>query len=277
MVPLFETVADLRSAGETIRTLLLVPSYREELFEAHGRQEVMIGYSDSAKDGGRFAAAWELYQAQEQIVSAAKSQGVPLTIFHGRGGTVGRGGGPTVLAIQSQPPGSVDGTLRVTEQGEMIDAKFGLPGIALRTLEIYMTATLEATVAPASPPKPEWRELMTELSELAHRSYRNLVYEDAQFVDYLQAATPIGELEALLKIGSRPARRRPSAGLGSLRAILGFSPGPRTACFCQRGWESERLSSRRWRTDAKRSSSECTETGRFFGPRSISWNCAGQG
>ncbi len=219
VVPLFETVADLRSAGETIRTLLLVPSYREELFEAHGRQEVMIGYSDSAKDGGRFAAAWELYQAQEQIVSAAKSQGVPLTIFHGRGGTVGRGGGPTVLAIQSQPPGSVDGTLRVTEQGEMIDAKFGLPGIALRTLEIYTTATLEATVAPASPPKPEWRKLMTELSELAHRSYRNLVYEDAQFVDYLQAATPIGELEALLKIGSRPARRRPSAGLGSLRAI----------------------------------------------------------
>ncbi len=219
VVPLFETVADLRAAGETIRTLLLVPSYREELFEAHGRQEVMIGYSDSAKDGGRLAAAWELYQAQEQIVDAAKSQGVPLTIFHGRGGTVGRGGGPTVLAIQSQPPGSVDGALRVTEQGEMIEAKFGLPGIALRTLEIYTTATLEATVAPAPPPKPEWRELMTELSELSRHSYRDLVYEHAQFPEYLLAATPIAELEGLLKIGSRPARRRPSTGLGSLRAI----------------------------------------------------------
>ena len=219
VVPLFETVADLRSAGETIRTLLLVPSYREALSAAHGRQEVMIGYSDSAKDGGRLAAAWELYQAQEQIVDAAKSQGVPLTIFHGRGGTVGRGGGPTVLAIQSQPPGSVDGTLRVTEQGEMIEAKFGLPGIALRTLEIYTTATLEATVAPAAPPQPEWRELMTELSELARESYRYLVYEHAQFPEYLLAATPITELESLLKIGSRPARRQPSAGIGSLRAI----------------------------------------------------------
>jgi phosphoenolpyruvate carboxylase len=219
VVPLFETVADLSSAGQTIRTLLLIPGYREEIFELHGRQEVMIGYSDSAKDGGRLAAAWELYQAQEAIVEAGKNQGVPLTIFHGRGGTVGRGGGPTVLAIRSQPPGSVNGTLRVTEQGEMIEAKFMAPGIALRTLEIYTTATLGATLAPVSPPKPEWRQLMDELAELGRRSYRSLVYEDARFLDYLRTATPIRELEELLKIGSRPARRRTGTDLGSLRAI----------------------------------------------------------
>ena len=106
----------------------------------------MVGYSDSAKDVGRLAAAWELYKAQEAIVETSRAHGVPVTLFHGRGGSVGRGGGPTHLAIKSQPPGSIDGTLRVTEQGEMIQAKFGLPGIALRTLEVYTTATLEATL-----------------------------------------------------------------------------------------------------------------------------------
>ena len=219
VVPLFETVADLRSAGETIRTLLLIPNYQEQIFEQHGRQEVMIGYSDSAKEGGPLATAWELYQAQEAIVQQAKTHGVPLTIFHGRGGTVGRGGGPTVLAIQSQPPGSVDGTLRVTEQGEMIEAKFALPGIALRTLEIYTTATLEATLAPVSATKPEWRRLMDEISESARQWYWSVVYEEARFPEYFRAATPIGELEALLKIGSRPARRRKDADIRSLRAI----------------------------------------------------------
>ena len=219
VVPLFETVDDLRSAGETIRTLLLVPNYQEQIFESHGRQEVMIGYSDSAKDGGRLAAAWELYRAQEAIVSVAKHHGVPLTIFHGRGGTVGRGGGPTALAIQSQPPGSVNGTLRVTEQGEMIEAKFALPGIALRTLEVYTTAALEATLAPVAPPKPQWRELMDELADTARETYRGVVYEDDRFLEYLRTATPIRELEEFLKVGSRPARRRSGADFRSLRAI----------------------------------------------------------
>ena len=130
-----------------IDALLAIPWYRDRVMTHEGRLEVMVGYSDSAKDVGRLAAAWELYKAQEAIVETSRAHGVPVTLFHGRGGSVGRGGGPTHLAIRSQPPGSIDGTLRVTEQGEMIQAKFGLPGIALRTLEVYTTATLEATLA----------------------------------------------------------------------------------------------------------------------------------
>ena len=161
VVPLFETARDLAAAGPAIDRLLGVPSYRARVIAGGGRQEVMIGYSDSAKDIGRVAAAWELYRAQEAIVAACAQHGVPVTLFHGRGGSVGRGGGPTWLAIQSQPPGSVDGTLRVTEQGEMIQAKFGLPGIALRTLEVYTTATLEATLTQPKPVSSEWRATMT--------------------------------------------------------------------------------------------------------------------
>ncbi|MDH3291411.1 MAG: phosphoenolpyruvate carboxylase [Gemmatimonadota bacterium] len=215
VVPLFETVDDLRRAGATLRELLAIPGYRDRIA---GRQEVMLGYSDSAKDGGRLAAAWELYEAQEAIVAACREQNVPLTLFHGRGGTVGRGGGPTHLAIQSQPPGSVDGTLRVTEQGEMISAKFDLPGIASRTLEVYITATLEATLLPADAPDPAWREHMRGLADTSREAYRRIVYETPEFVDYFRAATPEVELGAL-KIGSRPARRRPGSGVQSLRAI----------------------------------------------------------
>src|SRR4029077_3077825 len=133
--PLFETARDLRASGEVIDQLLSVPWYRARIDAAGNRQEVMVGYSDSSKEIGRVGAAWELYKAQGAIGRACRAHGVALTLFHGRGGSVGRGGGPTSLAIQSQPPGSVDGTLRVTEQGEMIQAKFGLAGVALRTLE----------------------------------------------------------------------------------------------------------------------------------------------
>ena len=145
---------DLRRRGDVERAAVDSRGIATVSARASGRQEVMVGYSDSAKDVGRLAAAWELYKAQEAIVAASRAHGVPVTLFHGRGGSVGRGGGPTYLAIQSQPPGSVDGTLRVTEQGEMIQAKFGLPGIALRTLEVYTSATLDATLAPAAPPRP---------------------------------------------------------------------------------------------------------------------------
>ena len=131
VVPLFETARDLRAAAGMIDALLAIPWYRDRVMKHEGRLEVMVGYSDSAKDVGRLAAAWELYKAQESIVETSRAHGVPVTLFHGRGGSVGRGGGPTHLAIRSQPPGSIDGTLRVTEQGEMIQAKFGLPGIAL--------------------------------------------------------------------------------------------------------------------------------------------------
>jgi phosphoenolpyruvate carboxylase len=178
----------------------------------------MIGYSDSAKDGGRLAANWELYKAQEEIVAVGREYDVELTLFHGRGGSVGRGGGPTYLAIQSQPPGSVGGRLRVTEQGEMIQAKFGLPGLAQRTLEIYTSATLEATVAPPAPARPAWRQQMEALAETSRHVYRTLVYENEAFIPYFRSATPEVELEDLT-IGSRPARRGADAGVETLRAI----------------------------------------------------------
>ncbi len=215
VVPLFETVSDLRHAGDAVRRLLAVPWYRRRIA---GRQEIMLGYSDSAKDGGRLAASWELYRAQEDIVAACGDAGVHVTLFHGRGGTVGRGGGPTHLAIQSQPSGSVDGSLRVTEQGEMIDAKFGLPGIAVRTLELYLTATLEATLLRGASPRPEWRALLDELAECSRTDYRELVYQRPEFLEYFHAATPEREL-VHLNVGSRPARRASGGGVEALRAI----------------------------------------------------------
>jgi phosphoenolpyruvate carboxylase len=214
-VPLFEQVDDLHRAPDTMRILLAIPEYRARI---DGRQEVMIGYSDSAKDGGRLAANWALYRAQESIVDVCREAGVELTLFHGRGGSIGRGGGPTYIAIQSQPPGSIAGRLRVTEQGEMIQAQFGLPDIATRTLEVYTTATLHATLAQPAPPAPDWREAMDRLAETARRAYRAVVYEDPDFVDYFRAATPEVELGAV-PIGSRPARREQQKGVESLRAI----------------------------------------------------------
>ncbi|HYI08098.1 MAG TPA: phosphoenolpyruvate carboxylase [Thermoanaerobaculia bacterium] len=216
IVPLFETIDDLRHAGETMRELLAIDWYRQFI---GGKQEVMVGYSDSSKDSGRFTAAWELFLAQERVVAACAAAGIELTLFHGRGGSVGRGGGPTYLAVRSQPPGSVDGRLRVTVQGEMIQAEFGLVGIALRTLEIYTTATLDATLAPCTPPRDDWRALMEKMSAAAARGYRGVVYEEPRFVDYFRAATPEVELGEL-NIGSRPARRGGATkGVESLRAI----------------------------------------------------------
>jgi phosphoenolpyruvate carboxylase len=215
-VPLFEQIDDLRGAADTMRALLAIPWYRERIGD---RQEVMIGYSDSAKDGGRLAANWELYRAQESLVEVCREAGVELTLFHGRGGSVGRGGGPTYLAIQSQPQGSVAGRLRVTEQGEMIQAQYGLPDIAIRTLEVYTTATLDATLSRPSPVPASWRDMMDRLAAQARNAYRATVHEHPDFVPYFRAATPEPEL-ATLPIGSRPARR-PSGdgGVESLRAI----------------------------------------------------------
>jgi phosphoenolpyruvate carboxylase len=218
VVPLFETARDLRAAADVMNGLLSIPSYRERVMRNEGRQEVMVGYSDSAKEIGRLAAAWELYKAQETIVAACRDHDVPITLFHGRGGSVGRGGGPTYLAIQSQPPGSVDGTLRVTEQGEMIQAKFGLPGIAVRTLEVYTTATLEATLTKPQIADPCWRTTMERVAFAARKAFRRTVYDDPRFVPYFTSATPEAELDAL-HIGSRPARRRADGGLQTLRAI----------------------------------------------------------
>ncbi|KAL6543748.1 Phosphoenolpyruvate carboxylase 4 [Orobanche gracilis] len=220
VVPLFETVKDLREAGSVIRKLLSIDWYREHVIKNHnGHQEVMVGYSDSGKDAGRFSAAWELYKAQEDVVAACNEYGIKITLFHGRGGSIGRGGGPTYLAIQSQPPGSVMGTLRSTEQGEMVQAKFGLPQMAVRQLEIYTTAVLLATLRPPRPPKEEkWRNLMDEISEISCTTYRNTVYENPEFLAYFHEATPQAEL-GCLNIGSRPSRRKASTGIAHLRAI----------------------------------------------------------
>jgi phosphoenolpyruvate carboxylase len=218
VVPLFETAGDLQRAGRTLDTLFRVPWYRARVAANGDRQEVMVGYSDSSKDAGRFAAAWDLYQAQEAIVSACRAHGVRLTLFHGRGGSVGRGGGPTHLAIQSQPAGSIDGTLRVTEQGEMLQAKFGLVGIAARTLEVYVTSALEATVAPRPEPLREHRDEMQRLADRSREAFRELIGR-VEFKEYFRAATPERELD-LTNIGSRPARRAGTpAGLDGLRAI----------------------------------------------------------
>jgi phosphoenolpyruvate carboxylase len=214
-VPLFERIDDLGRAADTLRGLLAIPEYRARI---EGRQEVMIGYSDSAKDGGRLASNWALYRAQESIVDVCREARIELTLFHGRGGSISRGGGPTYLAIQSQPPGSVAGRLRVTEQGEMIQAQFGLPEIAARTLELYTTATLGATLEVLTPPEPRWRPVMDLLAETARTVYRQVVYEDPRFIQYFRAATPEVEL-GTVPIGSRPVRRTEDGGVDSLRAI----------------------------------------------------------
>jgi phosphoenolpyruvate carboxylase len=215
VVPLFETSADLQHAGTVIDRLLQIPWYRAR---TGGRQEVMIGYSDSAKDVGRLSAGWELYKAQEAVVAACGRNGTRVTLFHGRGGSIGRGGGPAYLAIKSQPPGSIDGTLRVTEQGEMLQAVFGLPDIALRTMEIYTTGTLDAWLVPQCDPGAEWRECMERLSADARTTFKRIVYDDPRFIGYFRASTPQEEI-ARLNIGSRPARRGGGAGVRDLRAI----------------------------------------------------------
>jgi phosphoenolpyruvate carboxylase len=214
VVPLFETLADLDNAGPVMQRLLGLPGYRASL---RGPQEVMIGYSDSAKDAGTTAAAWAQYRAQENLVRICREHQVELLLFHGRGGTVGRGGGPAHAAILSQPPGSVAGRFRTTEQGEMIRFKFGLPGIAEQNLNLYLAAVLEATLLPPPPPEPAWRELMDQLAADGVKAYRGVVRENPDFVEYFRQSTPEQEL-GRLPLGSRPAKRR-AGGIESLRAI----------------------------------------------------------
>ena len=202
IAPLFETLDDLNGAAATLDALLSTPWYRDYVGDA---VQVMIGYSDSAKDAGQLAAAWAQYRAQEALAEVAHGHGVRLTLFHGRGGAIGRGGGPSGQAIASQPPGSMSGSLRVTEQGEMIRFKLGAPHIARATLSIYLQATLRATVAPPPAPIERQRSAMTELAEACLASYRGTV-RNAEFVELFHAITPEGEL-ADLSLGSRPARR----------------------------------------------------------------------
>lgn len=215
IAPLFETLADLDNAKSCMTELLALDWYRGYI---QGCQEVMIGYSDSAKDAGMLAAAWAQYRAQEELAELARNAGIRLVLFHGRGGTIGRGGGPVYKAILSQPPGSIDGGMRVTEQGEMIRFKFGLPETAVRTLSLYAAAVLEAKLIPPPEPKDDWRALMNQLAADSCSAYRDVVRGEPDFVPYFRAATPEVEL-GKLPLGSRPTKRKVGGGIESLRAI----------------------------------------------------------
>lgn len=217
--PLFETVDDLLRAPDALRSLLEDPFYRSSLTHGGDLQEIMLGYSDSGKDAGYFASNWTLYKTQGHLASVAREHGVRLRLFHGRGGSASRGGGPSYQAIMAQPAGTLDGSIRITEQGEVISFKYSMRGLARRNLDTILAAVLEAA-SDHSPPEPEprWVETMEELSATARETYRNLVYEDESFLPFFAQASPIGELSSL-NMGSRPAKRVQNAEVESLRAI----------------------------------------------------------
>lgn len=219
IVPLFETIGDLRGAADIVTALLDVPEYRSWIDRCRGGlQEVMLGYSDSNKDGGYLAANWALYRAQVSIVEACHRAGVRLRFFHGRGGTVGRGGGPSYDAILAQPPGAVDGTLRITEQGEVIAARYASHDMARRNLEALVSAAAEATISTDDGAEPAFVSTMDELADRSLAAYRDLVYGDPDFVRVFRSLTPIREI-SMLNIGSRPASRTASDRIEDLRAI----------------------------------------------------------
>jgi len=221
IVPLFETIDDLQRGSSILEAALDLPLYRAVVSARGDSQEVMLGYSDSNKDGGYLAANWALYRAELDLVESARKTGIRLRLFHGRGGTVGRGGGPSYEAILAQPPGAVSGSLRITEQGEVIAAKYAEPRIAHRNLETLLAATLEATLLDVEglgdAAGPAY-EVLDELAARAQRAYAELVHETPGFVEYFKASTPVSEIGAL-NIGSRPTSRKPTTSISDLRAI----------------------------------------------------------
>ncbi|HVY05838.1 MAG TPA: phosphoenolpyruvate carboxylase [Burkholderiales bacterium] len=219
IIPLFETIEDLRGCGPIMDALFSEPYYRQLLASRNGVQEVMLGYSDSNKDGGFLTANWELFKAEVELVKVFEKHGVKLRLFHGRGGSVGRGGGPSYQAILAQPPGSVAGQIRITEQGEVIASKYSDPDIGRRNLETLVAATFEATMLkPEGAGEPAYLEILDEMSVVAFAAYRKLVYETPGFVQFFRSATPITEI-ADLNVGSRPASRKKSDRIEDLRAI----------------------------------------------------------
>ena len=220
IVPLFETIEDLQSCGAVMEAVLSLPDYAR-LLESRGRiQEVMLGYSDSNKDGGFLTSGWELYKAEIALVEVFRHHEIGIRLFHGRGGSVGRGGGPSHQAILAQPPGAVQGAIRITEQGEVIASKYSNGELGRRNLEILAAATLEATLLrpDEAAPRPECLDAMAQLSADAYSAYRNLVYETDGFVRFFRESTVVGEI-ANLNIGSRPASRKSSEKIEDLRAI----------------------------------------------------------
>jgi phosphoenolpyruvate carboxylase len=230
VVPLFETIGDLRAAASIMRDYYAIPGVAQLMQRSGGEQDIMLGYSDSNKDGGIFTSNWELYQAELALVDVfdqlAADYGLRLRMFHGRGGTVGRGGGPSYQAILAQPPGTVRGQIRLTEQGEVIASKYANPDIGRRNLETLAVAMLEATLLqPTKPATPEFLAAAQQLSDASMAAYRQLVYETPGFAEYFFTATPIREI-AELNIGSRPASRKATQAIEDLRAIpWGFSWG----------------------------------------------------
>jgi phosphoenolpyruvate carboxylase len=219
IVPLFETIASVRDSAPIMDALFGIPLYRGLLTSRGDIQEVMLGYSDSNKDGCYLTSSWKLYQAEVALVQVCRRHGVKLRLFHGRGGTVGRGGGPSYEAILAQPAGSVSGQIRITEQGEVIASKYADPEIGRRNLETLVAATLEATVLSSNNMvRDTYHEAMEELSDVAFQAYRCLVYATPGFGDFFQTATPISEV-ADLHVGSRPAARTASKRIEDLRAI----------------------------------------------------------
>jgi phosphoenolpyruvate carboxylase len=230
VVPLFETIADLRHAPDIMRGFHAVPGVADLVKRSGGEQDIMLGYSDSNKDGGFFTSNWELYRAEIALVALfdelRASHGIGLRLFHGRGGTVGRGGGPTHQAILAQPPGTVNGQIRLTEQGEVIASKYAHPEIGRRNLETLVSAMLEASLIQPSRPVPgNFLQTAEVISQASMAAYRKVVYETPGFTEYFFAATPIREI-AELNIGSRPASRKSTRRIEDLRAIpWGFSWG----------------------------------------------------
>ena len=230
VVPLFETIEDLRNAAPIMREFYALPGVAQLVQRSGSEQDIMLGYSDSNKDGGIFTSNWELYRAEIALVelfdTLASRYGVTLRMFHGRGGTVGRGGGPSYEAILAQPPGTVRGQIRLTEQGEVIGSKYANPEIGRRNLETLVAATLEATLLqPTKSATQAFLQAADQLSQASMAAYRALVYETPGFTEYFFSATPIREI-AELNIGSRPASRKPSQQIEDLRAIpWGFSWG----------------------------------------------------
>ncbi len=221
IIPLFETIDDLRRAPAVMNRILSLPRYRALVGSKREEQEIMLGYSDSNKDGGFLTSGWELYQAEVGLSEVFRRHGVRLRLFHGRGGSVGRGGGPSYEAILAQPAGAVSGQIRITEQGEVIASKYAHPEVGRRNLEVLACATLEATLVDhegTGAPTQSFRTAMERLSALAFRAYRELVYETPGFTEYFRESTPLSEI-AGLNIGSRPASRKASDRIEDLRAI----------------------------------------------------------